>query len=70
MDIHDLFQSPASRIAAFAEMQLHLYRHDVRLQDYFEPLQLDTLTTARAKSGDRRDFNRFLAWAVQGARQN
>lgn len=67
MDIHDLFQSPASRIAAFAEMQLHLYRHDVRLQDYFEPLQLDTLTTARAKSGDRRDFNRFLAWAVQGA---
>ena len=45
MDIHDLFQSPASRIAAFAEMQLHLYRHDVRLQDYFEPLQLDTLTS-------------------------
>ncbi|MGD0222970.1 MAG: hypothetical protein ABSF71_11585 [Terriglobia bacterium] len=67
MDIHDLFQSPGSRIAAFAEMQLHLYRHDVRLQDYFEPLQLDTLTTARARSGDRRAFNRPLTWAVRAA---
>ena len=36
MDIDDLFHSPADRIAAFAEMQLHLYRHDASLQDYFD----------------------------------
>jgi two-component sensor histidine kinase len=50
MYVDDLFHSAAGRIAAFAEMQLHLYRHDISLQDYFEALQLDTLTSPRAHS--------------------
>lgn len=67
MDIHDLFHSPGGRIAAFAQMQLHLYRRDTRLQDYFEPLQLDTLTTPRANPSDKRAFSRPLALAIHSA---
>jgi hypothetical protein len=67
MDIDDLFHSPVGRIAAFSQMQLHLYRHDIGLQDYFEPLQLDTLTSPRVSSRDRRASNRLIAWAIHGA---
>ena len=48
-------------------MQLHLYRHDISLQDYFLPLQLDTLTTPRVKFGDQRATNRLVTLAIHGA---
>jgi hypothetical protein len=63
----DLFHSPAGRIAAFAQMQLHRYRHDVSPQDYFEPLQLDTLTSPRAHSREQRAPSRVIGWAIHGA---
>ncbi|MGO8787154.1 MAG: hypothetical protein ACLQVL_07195 [Terriglobia bacterium] len=48
-------------------MQEHLYRQDVSLQDYFLPLQLDTLTSPRARSSDRRASGRLATWAIHGA---
>ena len=67
MYIDDLFHSPLGRIAAFAEMQLHLYRHDISLQDYFEALQLDTLTSPRANSREQRVSSRLVSWAIHAA---
>src|SRR4029077_4780469 len=67
MYIDDLFHSPLGRIAAFAEMQLHLYRRDISLQDYFEALQLDTLTSPRANSREQRVSSRLVSWAIHGA---
>lgn len=67
MYIDDLFHSPVDRIAAFSEMQLHLYREDISLQDYFLPLQLDTLTSPRINTGDQRTANRFINSAIYGA---
>ena len=65
MDIHDLFRSPRRPIAEFLERQLHLYRHDIKLQDYFLQLQMDTLMTVRAASDDRRAPNQMAKWAFQ-----
>jgi hypothetical protein len=65
MHIDDLFHSPSGRIAAFSQMQVHLYRHDVSLQDYFEPLQLDTLASPRVSP--RRAYTRPGDWAIYGA---
>ena len=67
MNVDDLFHSPADRIGAFAEMQVHLYRHDVSLQDYFMMLQLDTLTIPRANSRDQSASRRLINWAIRGA---
>jgi hypothetical protein len=40
MDLRDLFRYPkASWVEAFSQAQLHLYRHDISLQDYFEAIQ-------------------------------
>jgi hypothetical protein len=67
MDIDDLFHSTAGRIAAFAQMQLHLYRHDISLQDYFLPLQLDTGTSPRFKSREQRASSRLISLAIRGS---
>ena len=69
MDVDDLFHSPVGGIAAFAQMQMHLYRHDISLQDYFLPLQSDAFVSRRANSGDHGAFNRLITWAIQGADQ-
>lgn len=67
MNIDGLFHSSADHVAAFSQMQLHLYRHDASLQDYFMMLQMDTLTSPRFNSRDQRTSSRLLAWAIQGA---
>lgn len=68
MDLNGLFQSPAKHVAAFAEMQVHLYRHDKSLQDYFAPLQLDMLTRRRRDHADaQRSSRALISWAIQGA---
>lgn len=67
MDIDDLFHSPGSRVAAFSQMQLHLYRHDISLQDYFLPLQSGMLTSPRVNSRDQRASSRLITWAIHGA---
>jgi hypothetical protein len=67
MDIDGLFHSPSEHIAAFSRMQVHLYRHDVSLQDYFMMLQLGTLTGPRSNFRDRSASSRLFTWAIQGA---
>jgi len=67
MDIDDLFHSPGNRIAAFSQMQLHLYRNDISLQDYFEALQLDTFSSARIKYRKQPVPRRLITWAIDGA---
>jgi hypothetical protein len=67
MYIDDLFRSPAGRIAAFSEMQLHLYRHNVSLQDYFQPLQLDMQNAAGAATRDQRASSRLITMAIHAA---
>src|SRR3981081_4201817 len=66
MDIHDLFRSPGSRLAAFSQIQLHLYQHDVSLQDYFMMLQLDALTSPRVSSRNQGVSRRLINWAIHG----
>src|SRR5580704_3266865 len=56
----DFFQSPASGIASFAQAQLHLYRHDAALQDYFSALQLDTPASPRIGSRERSSADRLF----------
>ena len=67
MDIKDLFQSPADHIAKFSEIQVHLYRHDIKLQDYFLQLQMNTLMSFCATSDDRRATKPIANWAIQVA---
>jgi hypothetical protein len=68
MGISDLFHSPkGSRVAAFAEMQLHLYRQDVSLQDYFMMLQVDTLNSDRVHSCDQNTSRRLITGAIYAA---
>jgi hypothetical protein len=57
----------ASWVEAFSQAQLHLYRHDISLQDYFEALQFDTLTSPRARSREQSASLRLFAWATRGA---
>ncbi len=49
MEIAGLFHSPGTELAAFAQMQTLLYRHDPALHEYFLPIQMDLLTTPRAQ---------------------
>jgi hypothetical protein len=66
MEIQDLFQSPGGRLAAFAQMQVHLYRHDAGLQDYFLPLQPGTLGDSRIDCGPRPVLGRLVEGAIHG----
>ncbi len=67
MEIDDLFQSSGRWIAGFFEMQVHLYRHDTRLQDYFLRLQMDTRNSPRLKSSDLHTENWLVTLALHGA---
>jgi hypothetical protein len=60
MDIDDLFHSPSDCIARFAEIQVHLYRHDVTLQDYF--LALDNEMFGGPRKAARSLSQSRLAW--------
>ena len=64
MEIDKLFHSPKRWIAEFSQRQVHLYRHDITLQDYFLQLQMETLTSLRATSDDRRATNPMAKWAI------
>jgi len=68
MDLHDLFRSPTEGwLEAFAQMQLHLYRHDASLQDYFMMLQSDTLAGPRVRPGRRRAGRGQIEWTIRAA---
>ena len=65
-DFDDLFRSPGKRIAAFSQMQVRLYRHNVSLQDYFLPLQLGTLSRPKVNCSDQSASRPRFAWALRG----
>jgi hypothetical protein len=67
MDIDGLFQSPENRIAAFSQAQVHLYRHDTSLQDYFIQLQTDPLHGSRSTSRDRLPTSQLVSQVVRSA---
>lgn len=67
MDIGDFFRSPSDRIAAFAQIQLHLYRRDACFQDYFEALAWDTLIGPRANLPQRSLSERIINGAIRYA---
>jgi hypothetical protein len=67
MDIDDLFHSPESAIAKFAEMQVHLYRHDVSLQDYFHALDREMFCRPRNPLRTRAPINPFLTSSFRAA---
>lgn len=65
MDLRDLFQAPdGNGLDAFSQTQLHLYPHDIRLQDYFIMLQSDKFVGPRATSLNRHSVNRYVSWAT------
>ncbi len=65
MEIDGLFHSPEDRIAAFLQTQVHLYRHDKSLQDYFLPLQMDPLRGPRSTTRARRTSSQLSSLAVR-----
>jgi hypothetical protein len=67
IDIDDLFHSPACHIAKFAEMQVHLYRHDASLQDYFHALDLNMFYGAGGVASDPASVNPLVAWSFHAA---
>ncbi len=48
-------------------MQVHLYRHDVSLQNYFQALDIDVFSRARDSISARKSINPFKAWPFHAA---
>jgi len=67
MDIDDLFHSPQNNVARLAEMQVHLYRHDVALQDYFRALDNEVFVGSRHAPSVLRATNPRLTWPFRAA---
>lgn len=67
-EVDDFFCAPSGRVFEFLQKQLHLYREDVRLQDYFLMLQLDTGNNPHTEDR-QRTTHRLLEWAIQSADQ-
>jgi hypothetical protein len=63
LNIDDLFHSPQDSIARLAEMQVHLYREDASLQDYFYALDVDVFGRAR-DSASRPSISRLKTWSL------
>ncbi|HTR22530.1 MAG TPA: hypothetical protein VMI10_00990 [Terriglobales bacterium] len=65
-----LFHSPkGSLVESFAQLQLHLYRHDPSLQDYFMMLHSETFAGPRASSRNRQSAKRYVEGAIYAADQ-
>ena len=56
-----------SRIAAFSETQLHLYRRDIRLQDYFLALQFNWQNTTSVDHRNSSASSRLVNLAIHAA---
>jgi hypothetical protein len=67
LNIDDLFHSPQDNIARLAEMQVHLYRQDASLQNYFQALDIDVFSRPREFVSARRSINSFKAWSFRAA---
>ena len=69
MDIDGLFRSPGRHLAEFARIQTLLYRHNPSFHDYFHPLQMDSVDSPRATSGDSGRSRRFRLNALRTANE-
>jgi hypothetical protein len=69
MNINDLFHSPKDHVQKFAEAQVHLYRHDVSLQDYFHALDLNMFydQDCVANGRHRPSINPVIDWCFRAA---
>lgn len=67
MEIGDLFNSSQKWIAEFFQRQIYLYRHDIKLQDYFLQLQMDSLKSSHGATDDRRATNSMARLAIHFA---
>lgn len=67
MQVQDLFFSSKDTIEKFAEMQVHLYRNDVGLQNYFHALDAGMFYASADRVVKRSPVNRITAWAVHCA---
>ena len=65
MDIDGLFRSPGNKLAQFSRIQTLLYRKDPSWQDYFQPLQMDLLTSQRASRANRPSTNQILTSGIR-----
>ncbi|MGC1421009.1 MAG: hypothetical protein WA354_12125 [Terracidiphilus sp.] len=65
MNIDDLFHSPQDNIARLAEMQVHLYRNDANLQDYFHLFDTDVFSRPRDSVTPRTSINRYKSWSFR-----
>jgi hypothetical protein len=66
--VDDFFHAPGGRVYEFLQKQLHLYRNDIRLQDYFTMLQLDMAEKSHINLRQRAS-HRVLDWAIRRADQ-
>lgn len=67
IDVQDLFRSSEDRIAKFAEMQVHLYRQDASLQDYFLALNLNMFYGGGSIPNGQTPINSLVAWSFHAA---
>ena len=65
LNISDLFYSPQDNLARLAEMQVHLYRQDVSLQDYFYALDIDVFGRPRGQGSPQPSINSFKAFPLR-----
>src|ERR1700676_1346526 len=64
MDLRNVFRVPeGSGIAAFAAAQVHLFRHNANLQDYFLALQLSRAGLSKVNVPPRSLARRVLGMA-------
>ena len=67
MKIDDLFHSPKDHLQKFADAQVHLYRHDASLQDYFHALDLDMFYGEDRVPKGRSSINPVIHWCFRAA---
>ena len=67
MRLDDLFRLRTDRVARFAEAQVHLYRHNVSLQDYFHALDFNMFYDQNNVCYNPPSVNPLALWLFRAA---
>lgn len=67
IEIDDLFRSANERVSRFAQAQVHLYRQDAALQDYFHALDSNMLYGQNDGNMCRPSTNPLAVWSFRAA---
>ena len=67
MDVSDLFRSSNDRVPKFAQAQVHLYRHNVSLHDYFHALDFNMLYGQNGGHSNKPASNPLAVWSFWAA---